>query len=124
MSTDPRHELGRRGEGLAAKFLRKKGYRIVDRNVRTPYGEIDLIARQGKTLVFVEVKARSDLSFGRPEEAVGPVKRRRLIRSARHWLAQNGSSDAPARFDVVSVLEAGSKTTLEVLPNAFDIGAE
>lgn len=121
---DPRHELGRRGEDLAVKFLRKKGYRIVDRNVRTPYGEIDLIARQGETMVFVEVKARSDLSFGRPEEAVGPTKRRRLIRSARHWLAQNGPPDASARFDVVSVLEAGSKTSLEVLPNAFDLGAE
>jgi putative endonuclease len=121
MSPDPRQTLGRRGEGLAAKVLRRKGYRIVATNVRTPYGELDLVARQGRWVVFVEVKARSSAAFGAPEEAVGPVKRRRLSRSALHWLTENGLADAPARFDVVGVMDSAAGVEVNVVQNAFDL---
>jgi putative endonuclease len=121
MSPDPRHALGRRGEGLAAEALRRQGYRILATNVRTPYGELDLVARQGKWLVFVEVKARSSAAFGAPEEAVGPVKRRRLSKSALHWLTENGLSDAPARFDVVGIMDSGAGARVNVIKNAFDL---
>jgi putative endonuclease len=84
--TEERLSLGRWGEEEAARFLRRLGMTIVERNLRTPVGEIDIIARQGKILVFVEVKTRRSDAFGTPQEAVGPTKQRQIIRTAL-WFA-------------------------------------
>lgn len=93
---------GRVGEDDAVRWLEGRGYRVVERNARTPAGEIDLVARDGDTLCFVEIKARSDDGYGPAIEAVGRRKQRRLVRVARLWLADH-PTDAPCRFDVLGL---------------------
>ncbi len=95
-------ERGRRAEERAAEFLRSLGYQIIARNYRWQGGEVDLIARDGDWLVFVEVKARSSRAYGLPEEAITPRKRRRLLRTAQRYLQQH-PTDLPVRFDVVAL---------------------
>lgn len=95
---------GRAAEENACRFLRSRGYEIVARNWRTVRGEIDVVARDGSTLVFVEVKSRSRSDFGGPEAAVHPAKQRRLIAAARDFLSRTGCR-LPVRFDVVAFLE-------------------
>ncbi len=100
---DERRGTARRGEALAALFLRLKGYRIEARNWRCPMGEIDIVARDRDTLVFVEVKTRGGGSAGRPEEAVDEHKRRRLVLLAQAYLGRLHGEPPPCRFDVVAV---------------------
>jgi putative endonuclease len=100
---DPRRGRARWGEGIAATWLRLKGYRIVARNWRCPHGELDLVARHGDTLVFVEVKTRASRAAGSPEEAVDRRKQARLVRLAQAYLARLGGEPPPCRFDVVAV---------------------
>lgn len=95
-------ERGRRAEERAAEFLRSLGYQILARNYRWRGGEIDLIAREGNCLVFVEVKARSSRTYGLPEEAITPGKRQRLLRTARRYLQQH-PTELLVRFDVVAL---------------------
>lgn len=113
--------LGRAGEEAAARWLEGRGMRILARCFRVRGGEIDLVARDGSTLVFVEVKSRSGLSFGRPSEAVDRRKRARLVRAAALYLLAHGGEERPCRFDVVEVL-AGPSGRLSVrhLRDAFD----
>jgi len=96
--------LGQEGEDVACAYLREKKYVIVARRYRMFRGEIDIIARDGPTLVFVEVKARADESFGRPEEAVTPGKQRQIRKIARGYLLDNPAGDIACRFDVISIL--------------------
>lgn len=104
-----RQELGRLGEDLAVEYLKKQGLRIVERNYRRRLGEVDIIAREGDTVVFVEVKTRRKASHGAPEEAVTLAKMRQLSRVAVEYLARHNLHDQPARFDVVAVdLAAGA----------------
>jgi putative endonuclease len=98
-----RARLGASGERLAADLLARRGYRLVARNWRCPYGEIDLIAEDGAELVFVEVKARRGARMGSGEEAITPVKRRRLIAAAQTYLAEQGAEQRHFRFDVVAI---------------------
>lgn len=98
-----RHQLGRCGEERALRWLREQGYRIVARNYRWHGGEIDLIARDGNSLAFIEVKTRTDERFGRPEEALTPEKRRRIIRAAQHYIAEH-HPELDLRFDVVTIV--------------------
>lgn len=112
--------LGARGEALAEVHLKRLGYRIVERNYRCPLGEVDRIAVQGKTLVFLEVKARRTPDFGGPLEAVDRRKRRKLTRLAQYYVAQKGLYDTPLRFDVVGVYYGGVEPRVEVLANAFE----
>lgn len=114
-------ELGRQGESLAALFLQKKGLRILARNFRTRSGEIDLVARDRKELVFVEVKTRSSSAFGSGLEAVGPQKCRQIVRVAKEYLLSNGGFDQAIRFDVVGVTMADT-ISFEHIKNAFDAG--
>ena len=100
---DSRRGTARRGEALAALFLRLKGYRVEARNWRCPLGELDIVAWDRDTLVFVEVKARSGTSAGAPEEAVDPRKRARLVRLAQAYLARRRGPTPPCRFDVIAV---------------------
>lgn len=119
---DARAELGRWGEDLAVQHLQAAGCEVLARNWRCPQGELDVVVRDGRALVFVEVKARSGRGFGEPAEAVGPVKVRRLRRLACCWLEQNRPADVghELRFDVVSVLRVkGTVPEVVHLKGAF-----
>lgn len=102
--TNTNQIVGRYGERLAGRHLLARGLVLLDRNWRCPSGELDLVARDGPELVFVEVKTRRSVRFGTPVEAVGADKARRLRRLATRWLAAHGATGRPIRFDVVSVL--------------------
>lgn len=92
-------------EGQAAKFLEGKGYQVLQKNYYSPFGEIDLVARQGRYLVFVEVKYRKDSKGGHPLEAVDAHKQRRIFKSALHYCLRHGYGEqTPCRFDVVGIL--------------------
>jgi putative endonuclease len=97
--------LGLRGENVAARFLQRLGYKIVGRHVCLPSGELDLVAVDGRTIVFVEVKTRESDQHSRPDEAVTPDKQRRLTRLAVTYLKRHRLHDYPARFDVVGMRE-------------------
>jgi putative endonuclease len=94
---------GTAGEERACAHLQRQGLAILERNFRCLVGEIDIVAREGTTVVFVEVKERGDATHGAALEAVTPAKRRRVIRAARIWAAQHGASESAVRFDVVGI---------------------
>lgn len=98
-----RRDVARWGEDEAARYLRRLGWEIVECNWTCRYGEIDLVARDGEGWVFVEVKTRRGRSFGLPEEAITPAKRRRLLRSAATYLEAQAARRDPWRFDVVAI---------------------
>jgi putative endonuclease len=112
---DPRRAMGADGEDRAAAWYEAEGYEVVSRNWRCRDGELDLVVRRGRELVFVEVKARTTDRFGIPAEAVTPAKQRRLRGLAARYLADTGTRAARLRFDVVAIL-AGR---LEVIEAAF-----
>ncbi len=105
MKTNPsRHNqrVGKLGEDAAAAYLEARGYRIVGRNVRTPHGEIDLIARAGDHIAFVEVKTRTGTAFGAPETAITPAKWAHMVAAAEYWLYEN-AVDLDWQIDVIAV---------------------
>jgi len=116
-------ELGRRGEKAAVRFLKRQGYRILQRNFVSSVGEIDVVARERDVLVFVEVKTRTGSDFGGPLAAVGPAKRRKLAQVARSYLARHHISETPSRFDVVGIIFAEGKKTpeIELVKDAFSL---
>lgn len=115
---DPRRAFGQRGEDAAAEYLRRRGFEILARNVRTPLGEIDLVALDDEVVVFVEVKARRGAGG---LEAVDLRKQRKLSRLAMAFLSRAGWSSRRARFDVVAVDSAGGCTHVA---NAFDCATD
>ncbi|MCZ2399111.1 MAG: YraN family protein [Phycisphaerae bacterium] len=119
MST-PRDQLGLQGEQLAERFLRSRGCRVIARRFRTAAGELDLVVREGATLVFVEVKTQSDRTLLDPCERVTRGKQRRLGRAARSFVARHRCENLPCRFDVVSVvIDDSGATSIEHHPDAF-----
>ena len=116
-------QLGARGEKLAARHLRRQGFKVLYRNFRGRQGgEIDLVCRDGDTLVFVEVKTRTREDFGRPLEAVGAKKQRRISLGALAWLRLLGNPDILFRFDIVEVtVVADSPPKIELIRNAFQL---
>ena len=117
---DRRGELGKRGEDLACRELERLGYVILSRRFRTRCGEIDIVARDGRVLVFVEVKTRSGGRFGSPLESLTWHKRHRLIRMALSYMFLRHVSNTPCRFDVVGVkVEKSGATQFEVVRQAF-----
>lgn len=110
---------GNYAETLAVGYLEKLGFEIVCRNYHAPGGEIDIVALEQGTLVFVEVRAREDERHGHPLETIGPQKIQRLIQTARHFLHELGSLELPMRFDVVSIL-MGDEPTIELVKEAFE----
>ncbi|HEX3357293.1 MAG TPA: YraN family protein [Tepidisphaeraceae bacterium] len=102
-STPAPDPLGERGENVAAKYLRNQGYKILERNFRTAVGEVDIIARDKKTLVFVEVKTRA-YDDPTPEEQVNTIKQHQLTKAAKMYLMRFGQPQPPSRFDVVAVV--------------------
>ena len=121
MALDLRGSFGRRGEDLACDELRRRGYAIVERRFRTRHGELDIVARDGDVVVFVEVKARTNGNFGTPLESVTWQKRQRLSRMAVQYLAHRRLESALCRFDVVAITEDAGATRVEVVQNAFDL---
>jgi putative endonuclease len=117
---DERGEIGRRGEALAVALLRAEGLTIVERNFRCRAGEIDLVAFDGPTLVFVEVRSRRGDRAGTPFESVDGRKQARVTRVARHFLAARGLVDHDVRFDVVGVRFDHEPPAVEHLRAAFD----
>jgi putative endonuclease len=117
--------LGLRGEKLAARFLRRQGYKVIYRNFRAPRGgEVDIVCRHGDTLVFVEVKTRSSLEYGRPAEAVKSVKQNLIARGALAWLRLLHNPEIFFRFDIVEVLiepETAGQPVCEIIQNAFTL---
>lgn len=122
---DRRQLLGDEGEGQAEAYLRGQGLRIVGRNVRSPLGELDLIADDGGILVFVEVKRRRTGAYGGALEAVGARKRAKLIQLASQYLAQHRLHDRMCRFDVVLIQDdAGACAVVQHIANAFDVAGD
>ncbi len=114
--------LGQRGEAAAERFLKKHGYIIVARGQRDRLGEIDLVAVDGRTVVFVEIKTRQSVAKGHPSEAVHEEKQRRLTRLALAYLRRHDLLENPARFDVISIVwpEGERKPLIEHYKNAFE----
>ncbi len=117
---DYKRELGRRGEEIAAAYLREQGYFILARNWRCPAGELDIVAREGETLAFVEVRARRGDRFGTPEESITPAKQAKLVELAQTYLQENGLADENWRIDVVALEmdQRGRVNRLNLIRNA------
>lgn len=112
--------LGQKGEGVAVKYLKKKGYKIIEQNFKTRIGEIDIIAEDRGTLAFIEVKTRESIEFGWPFEAVTKFKRRKIANVAMLFLKK--LKEVPAcRFDVVSIYFGAGKPEIELIRDAFEI---
>lgn len=115
-----RINLGKRGEDLAAVYLKKQGFQIISRNYRQKTGELDIIAKDKKTLVFIEVKTRSSLLFGQPFEAVTSTKQAQLRRIAQDYMTRKKINNQAARFDVISILiEKDTEPQIDHLQNCF-----
>lgn len=116
-------QLGARGEALAWNFLRKRGYSILEKNYRTRFGEVDIIAEKEGVVVFLEVKTRRDHQFGFPEESVDWRKREKLTRVAEAYLQTSRLEHRPARFDILSITWDGrSEPCFSLIEDAFTIG--
>jgi len=121
MPRDERKLIGKKGEELAYGYLRKLGYAILEKNYRCPFGEIDIIARDKKTLVFVEVKSRTTDDFGYPEEAVGKDKQRKIVLCAQQYLLKNEKDNTPVRFDVIAIKMGNNRTEITHFKDALEI---
>ena len=119
--TRERLQLGELGEDLALQRIRALGYRKILRNYRCPLGEIDLIAMDGDTLVFIEIKTRKGRSVGYAKEAVNARKQRQLSKVALAYMKSNNCHDVRARFDVVAVCVGQGEPEIQVIKNAFDL---
>jgi len=119
--TEERLSLGKFGEDLAFKKIKGLGYKRIIRNYRCPLGEVDLIAIDGDTLVFIEVKTRKGRSLAYAKEAVNDKKRRQLSKVALFYMKSNKLNEVRARFDVVAVSLAGGEQQVEVIRNAFEL---
>ena len=112
--------IGKSGEDLAVRYLKKQGYTIVERNYRQRIGEIDIIARDNECLVFIEVKTRRSKRYGSPFEAVDSRKQHQISRVALEYITRYQYEEMEARFDVVAVQFDGGSSTIELMKNAFE----
>ncbi len=119
-----RKRTGKKGEDLAAAYLAENGYRIIERNYRCFFGEIDIVAWEGETLVFAEVKCRRTEAYGDPQLAVGREKQDKISRIALHYLSEKHQSCPQARFDVVAVKLLPAGTRIELIRDAFELSCE
>ena len=116
-----RQQFGKESESIAARYLKKNGYKILEQNYRNKLGEIDIIAKDKKTLVFIEVKARKSDLFGNPKWAITPKKQRKISMVALYYLKATKQINTKARFDVVSISSAQAKPRVEIIKNAFEL---
>ena len=121
MKDSDRKRTGKKGEDLAVAYLISRGYRIVERNYKCPLGEIDIVARDGDELVFVEVKSRKSEEFGDPQLAVGLKKQKKVSRISLAYLKEKHLYPCNARFDVVAIKMLPDGSTVELKQNAFEL---
>lgn len=119
--SDKRQTFGAQSEDLAVWYLKKNGYKILEQNYRTRLGEIDIIAKEKKTIVFVEVKSRRSIRYGSPKWSVTHQKQRKISMVALQYLKKTRQIDAAARFDVVAVISNRDEPQIEVVKNAFEL---
>ena len=119
-----RQEFGVVGERVAERWLRRRGWRVLQRRFRNGHRDIDLVAERGGLVAFVEVKARRGLQFGDPVEAVNWRKQRELVRSAAIWIDRHGRPNESYRFDVIGVLMDGNSVRVKHIENAFSPGSK
>lgn len=116
-----RQQFGKKSEDLAVWYLKKNGYKILEQNYRTRLGEIDIIAKDKKTIVFVEVKSRRSIRYGSPKWSVTHQKQRKISMVALQYLKKTRQTNAAARFDVVAVISNQDEPQIEVVKNAFEL---
>ncbi|HTP78764.1 MAG TPA: YraN family protein [Bacteroidota bacterium] len=114
-----KREQGNKGEEIAARYLEGQGFKIFARNYRFERGEIDIVAEDGGELVFVEVKMRSSLAFGYPEESVTPQKEEQIRNVAEGYLLEHGIEEKPCRFDIVAIQLKGEEPEINHIRDAF-----
>jgi putative endonuclease len=119
-----RQQVGRAGEEVALEYLHHQGYRILERNFRCRFGEIDLVARDGRTLAFIEVKTRRSQAFGAAALAVTAEKQRRLIKASQVYLSRKAGARELCRFDVVTIQIRAGKPQVELIKDAFQLPAD
>ncbi len=113
-------QKGKMGEDIACRYLEEKGFTILDRNYKFEHAELDIVAYQGRFIIFVEVKTRSSKSFGEPEESIDEKKKEKLLHVAEAWMYERRMTGAPARFDVISIVyPATSKEEIRHYEEAF-----
>lgn len=117
-------EFGKSAETTAADFLKTQGYKILERNYRTKFGEIDIIALDKKVICFIEVKARHSLELGAPQEAVFARKQRQISKAAICYLKTNRLLEQSARFDVLTLLSKDNSEEISLIKNAFELSAD
>lgn len=121
MDMSRQQQLGRWGEQLAGEFLVQHGCEVVERNARTPYGELDLVVRHANDLVFVEVKARSNTAYGMPEQAITPSKREHLVQAAQAYMQAHPELESRWRIDVIAILRhPDGRVEMEWFENALE----
>lgn len=111
--------IGKAGEESAAEYLTGKGVHILERNYRSPHGEIDIIGKMNDEYIFIEVKTRTSTACGYPEESIGSRKRNALIDTVSHFLQKNKIGDVAWRIDVISILTENKRTEIEWIQNAI-----
>ncbi len=116
-------EFGKQSEDAAIKFLKGRGYKVIRRNYKTKFSEIDIIAEDKGVICFVEVKARHSRLFGEPAEAVCAAKQRRISKAAICYLKENNSLEHPARFDVISLLYIKDPPEIDLIKDAFELSS-
>lgn len=117
---DTKIEIGRRGEEAAVDFLKRRGYKIIEKNYKNKLGEIDIIAKDGDTLCFIEVKTRTNFKFGFPQEAITTFKQKKINKVALSYLKQYNLLNISSRFDIISVvLNNKQKFDIEIIKDAF-----
>ncbi len=122
MTSGQSKQLGEAGEKIAVKYLRQKGYRILEQNYRNRLGEIDIVAMEQRTIVFVEVKTRRNTRYGNPKYSVTPKKQLKISMVALQYLKEQNITGQRARFDVVSIIQPhGGTRTIELVQNAFEL---
>lgn len=121
MKGSDRKRTGKKGEDIACAYLKSRGYRIVERNYRCPFGEIDIVARDGDAIVFVEVKSRKSEEYGDPQLAVGLEKQKKVSRISLAYLKEKHLYPCNARFDVVAIKMLPDGSTIELIQNAFEL---
>jgi putative endonuclease len=114
-------ELGKKGEDLALRYLKKNGYRVYETNYVCKMGEVDIIAKEKDTLAFIEVKTRTSTAFGPPQLAVNAAKQMQLSKVALYFLKEKGLGDIKARFDVVAIVLGPKGPEIDLIRDAFDV---
>lgn len=121
MKSSGRMRTGKRGEDIACAYLKRRGYRIVERNYKCLLGELDIVAKDGDAIVFVEVKSRKSEEFGDPQLAVGLEKQKKVSRISLTYLKEKHLYPCNARFDVVAIKMLPDGITIELIQNAFEL---